>query len=181
MTFTAVLDTRLWDKQLYQKELKHESLVLLLKQLRCFRTTPCCLQTNATLLEQGCMLCCQQFSHCHSIVSVLKQSLTFKTFRKTEMVKKLSKPFHTLLLNWLWLSKLTTWLQCPSGRIDWDTRRFSPSAQTLRKAGNGSCWWEESDFLSCSWVAAASEPLSCLLNRPGSAAREACDFMQTHI
>lgn len=131
VTSTAVLDTCLWNKQLYQEELKHESSALLLKQLRCLWTILCCLQTNATLLEQDCMLCCQQFSHCHSFVSAIKQSLTLKTLKKTQIVKKLSKSFHILLLNWLWLSKLSTWLQCPSGHNEWETVSYSPSPKTV--------------------------------------------------
>lgn len=111
VTFTAVLYTCLWNKQLYQKELKHESSVLLLKQLGCLWTTPCCLQPNATLLEQDC----QQFSLCHSTVNASEQSLTLKTLRKAQIVKKLNKAFPMLLLNQLWLSAWTIWSQRPSG------------------------------------------------------------------
>lgn len=145
VTFTAVSDTCLRNRQLCQKELEHESSVLLQKPLRCLWTTPCCLRPDATLLEQDCVLCCQQFSHCHSIVRALKQSLTLQTLRKAQIVKKPSKPSHMLLLNGLWLSKLTTWLQCPPRHMTeklWDFLRVLRLCSLL-------LWWEEPDF--CSW------------------------------
>lgn len=177
MTFAAVLDTCLWNRQLCQKELKHESSVLLQKPLRCLRATPCCLQPNATLLEQDCTLCCQQFSHCHAIVRALKQSLTLQTPRKTQTVKKPSKPSHMLLLNWLWLSKLATWLQCPPRHM---TEKLWHFLQVLRLCSL-LLWWEEPDFFSRSRVEAVPEPLGHLPNGSVSATRTACDFMQTCI
>lgn len=127
------------------------------------------------------MLCCQQFTHCHSAVSALKQCLTLEMLRETQTMSKKTRNWASLsvcfcLTGYGWAAG--HWWQCPSGHPDHETIRFPPCPRTLCEAVTTVCSGEKSLISSATLEQRLHQ--NPLPNRLACTMRKAHGFIQIH-